>query len=208
MRWVNRVAAAAIAAAIVVGPPLGVAIWIQSRHWRFATAAQAVAGFAQASNETLVLALIASIAVAMWLLLVVAVVLRARYAMSATLHRLRYTPLPTAAQVAAGSVAGVAALAMPGIAVHPPGEVVSVTAPSGMDLAGAQTSSASAGIELPGGGWVPYRTAAAVTALGGAIWLHRRQHYQPGNPRFGEHGRDADLQPLPGTAEAIIAGVG
>jgi DNA-binding SARP family transcriptional activator len=208
MRWVNRVAAAAIAVAIVVGPPMGAALWIQSRHWRFPTATQALAWFGHASNQDLVAAMVGSLAVAMWLLLVVAVVLRARYVMSGLLERLRRTPMPTAAQMAAGSVAGVAALAMPSVAVAHPAQVVSVSAPSGMDLADAPTSAAPAGIELPGGGWIPYRTAVAVTVLGGAIWLHRRQHYQPANPRFGEHGRDGDLQPLPGTAEAIIAGVG
>lgn len=52
---------------------------------------------------------------------------------------------------------------------------------------------------------MPYRTAAAVTALVTGIWLARRRAYQP-QPRWARHSeRDLDLQPLPATTDAITS---
>ena len=206
-----------IAAAVVVGPPLAVLLWIRAARSRPPTAADLTAWIAQ--PQAAVAALIASIMVSVWLLLVFAIARRAWRAVRVAVRRAR---LPSAAQVTAGSVAGVAALAMPSVIVAHPAGAASVSTPSSPDLAvpdvggvesggvgwaGPQTAATRAGIELPGGGWVPYRTALAVSVLAGAIWLHRRHRYQPGGWRFGQHHRDPDLQPLPATTDAIIAEV-
>ena len=210
MRWINRVGTAVIAVVIVAGPPLAAVLWIQAEQPSLPGTAQISAWIEQ--PQAAVAGLIGSIAVTVWLLLVVAIVHSTWRAVCGAARRLRRARLPSAAQVTAGSMAGVAAFAMPGVVVeHPAGAVPAATlagtqAGSG-ELAGPQSAVVQAGISLPGGGWIPYRTALAVTVLGGGIWLHRRQHYQPGGWRFGQHHRDADLQPLPGTADAIIAGL-
>lgn len=207
MRWITRAGNTVIAVVIVAGPPLGVVLWLRAERWPLPTTAQVSAWLEQ--PKTAVIALIGSIAVMVWLLLVAAILSRAWRAVRAATRRVRRVRLPSTAQVTAGSMAGVAALAMPSIVVaHPAGATPAVTPaaePDGAQLPGQQSTAAQAGIDLPGGGWLPYRTALAVTALSAGIWLHRRQHYQPGGWRFGRHDRDADLQPLPGTADVIIA---
>jgi DNA-binding SARP family transcriptional activator len=208
MRWINRAGTALIAIVIVAGPPLAVLLRLQAEQWSLPTKAQVAAWIEQ--PQAAVAGLIGSIGIAVWLLLVVVIVRHAWRALCGAARRLRRASLPSAAQMTAGSMAGVAAFAMSGIVVEHPAGAAPVatpadTHPGGTELTTPHKAVAQAGIDLPGGGWVPYRTALAVTVLGAGIWLHRRQHYQPGGWRFGQHHHDADLQPLPGTADLIIA---
>jgi DNA-binding SARP family transcriptional activator len=213
MRWVNRAGTAVIAGVLLLGPPLAGLGWIRAQGWPRPTPVRVRAWFEQPLNPAMIVALIAGIAVVLWLLLASVVLRRAWYTITARIRRLRRLPLPSPAQMTAGSMAGVAAMAMPPASVQqPPASAVPSTI-SQADLAQpapetGPSPTASAGIELPGGGWVPYRTALAVTALGALIWLHRRQHYQPRDPRFARHDQDTDLQALPPTVQAITAATG
>ncbi|GAB1693473.1 AfsR/SARP family transcriptional regulator [Krasilnikovia sp. M28-CT-15] len=65
-----------------------------------------------------------------------------------------------------------------------------------------------AGITLPGGGWIPYHTAAVIRALAAQAWLQRRRHYRPDPHRPRGHDTDPDLQPLPGTIHTVTTAVG
>ncbi|MGX6606177.1 AfsR/SARP family transcriptional regulator [Micromonosporaceae bacterium Da 78-11] len=208
MRWINRAGTALIAVAIIVGPPLALGLWVQAQHWRVPTATQTRTWLEQPPTAGMIGALLSCIAVTVWLLLVFSLVRRAWGSVRARVRRLRYRSLPTSAQMAAGSMAGVAALALPTVVVDHHGGASTASADLGaaqLARAGSEANSVPAGVELPGGGWVPYRTALAVTVLSATIWLHRRQHYQPRTPRYGQHHADTDLQPLPATAEAITA---
>ncbi|GGL12861.1 hypothetical protein GCM10012284_54410 [Mangrovihabitans endophyticus] len=211
MRWIRRagtaLAAAVMVVLVVAGPPVAALWWVRAHRWRLPSPAQVSAAVQQPPGAAAVAALISMAAIGVWLLLVAVVVLQARAAVRAAMRRLRAPALPSAAQVTAGSMAGVAALALPGVTVAPGEGIVLVPAAAGADLPGPHADAARAGIDLPGGGWVPYRTALAVSVLGAMIWLHRRQHYQPHHPRGGGP-RDADLQPLPDTADALIAVAG
>jgi DNA-binding SARP family transcriptional activator len=155
------------------------------------------------------------VAAVVWLWLAVYLVRRAVRTVAGWGRRVRRMPLPAPAQVTASSMAGVAALAMPTLAVASPDGVASdvktsaspLSEPAGPVISDSDQATVQAGIEVPGGGWIPYPTALAVAAVSGLIWLHRRHSYQPGPPRFGRHDTDSDLQPLPATADTITAAV-
>lgn len=204
MRWFRHAGTAVIALVIVVGPPLVAGLWMRIHRWRVPTMGGVRGWLEQPPAAGAAAVLIGAMAVAGWLLLAWLIVRRACQVISARVRRLRRLPLPNPAQMTAGSMAGVAALAMPGVVAYPDGGAPASVS-TGAELDGVQATTVPAGVELPGGGWVPYRTALAVGLMGGAIWLYRRQHYQPRAPRFGGY-RDDDLQPLPGTVEAIMAG--
>lgn len=209
MRWINRAGATLIVLAFMLGPPVATGVWIRAQGWSRPTPAQANQWLEQPLTPATFVALMVCITAVLWLLLVSFIIRRAWYASTARIRRLRRLPLPSAAQMTAGSMAGVAAMALPSVIVQHPGATVPSTV-SHTDLVEpavelGPADAVVAGVELPGGGWVPYRTALAVSALSAMIWLHRRQHYQPRDPRFGQHDQDLDLQPLPQTAQAITA---
>lgn len=205
MRWINRFGTAVIAVLFIAGPPVAVGWWLTARGGRLPTVAYLRSWAQQPPGTGMIAVFLGCIAVSGWLLLAYAVVRRAWHTIARATRRWRRMPLPTPAQMTAGSMAGVAVLAMPAAVVQHPSGATSVSSAAEPAPAGAEAATVRTGIELPGGGWVPYRTALAVTVLSGAIWLHRRQHYQPRPPRYGQHRDDADLQPLPATADAIIA---
>jgi DNA-binding SARP family transcriptional activator len=210
MRWIGRAGSLLIAVVIVAGPPGLLLLAFRQGLWTWPGSAQLHAWLRDPPAAGLVAALIASVAVLLWALVSGYLVYRGWRSVSSNLRRLRRVPLPTPAQMTAGSMAGVAALALPGIVVqHAGAPPASTSAPSGAaDAIGPDASHPSprAGVDLPGG-WVPYSTALAVSALGNLIWLQRRRHYQPLTSRVGRHEHDPDLQPLPETVEALIAGV-
>jgi DNA-binding SARP family transcriptional activator len=215
MRWINRIGNAVLALLVVVGPPLVVGIWASQRQWGRPTLAGVQAWWEQPLTAATILVGLATVAATGWLLLVAYLLRRAAYVVAGWGRRVRRMPLPTSAQVTASSMAGVAALAMPTLtAAHPDG-IRSDAGTSASPLAlpvdpvvtdDSDLATVEAGIELPDGGWIPYRTALAVASVSGLIWLHRRHSYQPGPPRLGHH-HDTDLQPLPTTADTITAAV-
>lgn len=208
MRWINRVGSALVTVLVIAGPPVMLALWLRARRWRLPTSNELHAWIDQPPGRGTIAAMIGCVAVTGWLLLVYALVRRARYTVAGMMARWRRVPLPTPAQMTAGSMAGMAVLALPATVVQQPNGTTPASSPADVVPSHPQTPTAQIGVELPGGGWVPYRTALAVTILGTAIWLHRRQHYQPRPPGPGQHHDDTDLTPLPATAEAIIAATG
>jgi DNA-binding SARP family transcriptional activator len=214
----NRLATTMIAVAIVAGPPLLAVGWVRYHRWRWPTHADADAWMQQPLSAGTILAGLAGTAALGWLLLVVYLTHHAAATIIAWWRRLRRMPLPTPAQMTAGSMAGVAALALPTLVVTPTGPAPSVTGaaqPADRGIAALpdpastgvqEQAQLAAGIDLPGGGWIPYRTAVAVTAVATLTWLHRRRYYQP-KPGTDRQQRDADLRPLPATAQAVTAAV-
>jgi DNA-binding SARP family transcriptional activator/MFS family permease len=205
MRWIGRAATAVIGVAIVLGPVAAAVLWARGRQWRSPSADQLHRWLDAPPPAAVVVVLIGGLAGAAWLLLSAYLLHRARRAVLEKFRRLRRMPLPTPAKMTAGSMVGLATLAMPSVAVpHPAPATVPVgTTDAGPTAEAAPT--APTGVDLPDHGWIPYSTALAVAAVGNLIWLNRRRHYQPRDPRPGRRPNDPDLQPLPATAEAIIA---
>jgi hypothetical protein len=199
MRWMNRLAAATILLTIIAGPPLLAAVWLLHHPWQPPPPDRLLAWTREPlTADTIVAACITTAALG-WLLIVWQVIRRAQHHLTRGWRRLRRLPLPTPAQMTAGSMAGVAALTFPHADADP-----TAASPSPQRTSDQQQASPP-GVALPGGGWIPYPTALAVTAVVALIWRQRRHHYQPNRARIGTHHSDPDLQPLPVTADAITA---
>lgn len=199
MRWMNRLATATILLAIVAGPPLLGTLWFTDHPLSWPTWPQINAWLQQPLTARTILVGCGVVATAAWLLLLAYLARRAFDRTRLIWRRLRRMPIPSPAQMTAGSMAGMAALTLPSVAVPttPPDRA----APHQP----VDTHTSTDGVELPGGGWIPYPTAAAVTAASTLIWLHRRRQYHPGPPRSDGHALDPDLQRLPEAVEAITA---
>jgi DNA-binding SARP family transcriptional activator len=208
MRWMNRLATALTALTVIAGPPLLAAAWLQRHPWRTPTQADIQTWAEQPLTVGTIIAGCVGVAGLGWLLLVAYLAHRTVAEVRRQLWRARHLPMPTPAQLTASSMAGVAAFTLPAIPTshhHPPPAAADTPRPS--DSAGTDTShqalAPSAGVALPGGGWIPYRTAAAITALAALTWLHRRRHYRPDPRHPRDHRTDPDLQPFPGTINTI-----
>ena len=218
-QWVNRVGSALLAVAFVAGPPLAVLGWLWHRHWMLPTEWRRQEWFTQPSSPAVVLALVAMLAVSGWLCLAALIVRRTVDTAQEWWRRMRRLPLPTPAQMTAGSMAGVAVLAMPTIVAQPAAgpPPAGATEPHLTDVprqggtaavrTDAEQTGKRDGIALPGGGWIPYRTALAVSAVSGLVWLHRRRHYRPRPDQIGRHDTDPDLHELPDTANTVVAAI-
>ena len=210
MRWMNRLATILTILAIVAGPPLLAAAWLQQHPWRIPTRTQLQAWAQQPLTAGTIIAGCLGIAVVMWLLLIAYLTRRAVNELRRRIRRARHLPIPSPAQLTASSMAGVAALTLPALPPgHTPPTPVAADTPHSPEPAGthptAPTAATTAGVALPGGGWIPDRTAAAITALAALIWIHRRRTYGPDPARPRSHDTDTDLQPLPPTVNAITA---
>ncbi|MFI7543763.1 BTAD domain-containing putative transcriptional regulator [Actinoplanes sp. NPDC049599] len=205
----NRLATALLVLAVVAGPPLLAGIWLQHR-WQTPTRAQIAAWAEQPLTAGTIIAGCVAVAGLAWLLLLTHLTRQALTGWRRRMRRLRRLPVPTPAQMTASSMAGVAAFTLPTATIdHPQPPVASDTPqlpdPARPDVHNDRPPPAQPGVALPGGGWIPYRTAAAITALAAALWFQRRRHYRPdpGQPR--DHHDDADLQPLPPTVGTVAA---
>jgi DNA-binding SARP family transcriptional activator len=199
MRWMNRLATATILLTVVAGPPLLATLWFAEHPLSWPTWPQIDAWLQQPLTAGTILLGCGIVATAAWLLLLAYLARRAFDRMRLVWRRLLRMPMPSPAQMTAGSMAGMAALTLPSVEV--PTTPPDVAAPHQP----VDTRTSPDGVELPGGGWIPYPTAAAVTAASALIWLHRRRQYRPGPPRSDGHANDPDLRRLPGAVEAIAA---
>jgi DNA-binding SARP family transcriptional activator len=208
MRWMNRLAAALTVLAVIAGPPLLAAAWLQRHPWRTPTRTQIQTWAEQPLTAGTIIAGCVGVAGLGWLLLVVYLARRAVGELRRRLHRARHLPMPTPARLTASSMAGIAAFTLPAIPTshpHPPPAAAGTPQPSEPTSIDTdhQSDAHSAGIALPGGGWIPYRTATAITALTALTWLHRRRHYRPDPHHPQDHRTDPDLRPLPDTVHTI-----
>ncbi|WP_433304394.1 AfsR/SARP family transcriptional regulator [Actinoplanes sp. CA-030573] len=187
---------------MITGPPvLAAACWAHFQ-WRRPSGADIRAWMQPPLTAEMILAGCGIVAVLGWLFVVYLLMIRARQRVRAWWHRVRRLPLPTPAQVTAGSLAGMAALTLPGITAE---ATAAPAAPQAADLEQADDPACSpTGIDLPGGTWIPPSAALAVAATTSLIWLHRRRHYHPAPPQ-PRPGRDQDLPTLPATVQAILA---
>ncbi|MET0494323.1 MAG: hypothetical protein ABW000_14445 [Actinoplanes sp.] len=202
MRAVRRVTGGVLVMVFLLGPPFAALTWIQT--WKWPTGAQAQAWVAHPLTGGTLQAILAWLVAVAWLLIAVTLVRRIWARAGWLIRRLARLPVPTPVQMTAGSLAGVAALSMPSVVVDPAGTPV---VSSGTADTFTARGPAVPGIELPGGGWMPYPTALAVSAVGGLIWLYRRAQYTPGPPRLDQHQHDPDLVAMPEAAVAITAAV-
>ena len=154
----------------------------------------------------------AAIAVVAWLIwagifyaAIARAVLRLRRAVR-WLRRLPRLPLPTPMQGLAGGMLG--AVAVTGQAstasLAPPAAATATV--STLDSIATLTydtheqAAATAGVDLPDGGWLPAPVAHAVQAAAAVVWWRRRQQYQPASERGTE-----DVRLLPAAAVAVQA---
>jgi DNA-binding SARP family transcriptional activator len=219
IRLMRRVAVALLAACIVVGPPALALAWAVHSPRRHLGVDDARGWVADPPDDSGIWVLVAVAAIGLWLLCATLVLRAATSAARRGWRRVRHLSLPTPAQATASSLAGTALLGVPAITSTP-----ADTAPASTGVGhdrhdpdrsvgdhgahlhdGVDPTAVKPGIELPGGGWIPYPTALAVAAVSTLIWFHRRQHYPPDPRRFGRHHGDGDLRPLPITAQAITA---
>jgi len=214
MRWMNRLATALLMLTVVAGPPLLAGVWLLHHPWQPPTRTQVLRWVDQPLTAGTVIAGCVAVVGIAWLLLLIHLSRRALAGLRRRLRRMRHLPVPTPAQMTASSMAGVAAFALPAAPAEHPRPVPAVPGtPQPSDTAdsdhhadrAAQTQ--PAGVTLPGGGWIPYPTAAAITALAAAAWLQRRRSYRPDPNQPRDHHDDPDLQPLPATVDTIIAAV-
>ncbi|GAA4595859.1 DNA-binding winged helix-turn-helix (wHTH) protein [Actinoplanes octamycinicus] len=209
MRWMSRLATALITLAALAGPPLIAGLWLAHRPWPPLSPTGIKAWLQQPRTLGDLLALVVLVAAVLWILTAGYLARRHLTALTARWRHLQHLPLPSPAQMTASSMAGVAALTLPTLtADHPATPTATSTTPP-VDPASRQQApappdtTAQMGITLPGGGWLPYPTALAISATAGLLWLHRRRIYQPSPHRIGTHHTDPDLQPLPATINAI-----
>ena len=214
MRWMNRVATATILLTILAGPPL-LAAWLVPWPDTWPTRGKAEAWLEQPLSAGTIVAGCVAVAVLGWLLLLSHLTRQGLTELRRRWRRWRRLPLPTPAQLTASSMAGIAALTLPGLSppeshpdtaavapLHHPAEA----APPDPVRDHTVTISA-AGVDLPGGSWIPISTALAASAATSLVWARRRQYYQPA-PRTGAPDtRDHDLQQMPATVDAVTAAV-
>jgi hypothetical protein len=211
MRWINRLGTAMIVLAVVAGPPLAAAVLLVHLRPGWPTRHQFQIWLREPLTATSIVVGLVAVTAAGWLMLVSYLGRETIRTLRLRRRRHRQQPLrlPGAAQLTASSMAGVAALTLPGLhaGTHPPGPPTgtALAHPPTPLAAQRQSARASTGIDLPGGNWLPGSTALAVSAAASLIWLRRRQHYQPAAPSPDRRGRDADLRSLPITVDAITA---
>lgn len=210
MRWMNRLFTAVIVLAVVAGPPLLAAVLLVHHPWRAPSRSQVERWAQQPLTAGTIVTGCALIAGVAWLLLITYLIRRGIAELRRRQRRWRHLAVPTPAQMTAGSMAGLAAFTLPALpTAHPVAPAAAgatdtfdpgTTAPERAQSAQAQP----AGITLPGGGWIPYRTAAAISALATLTWLQTRRHYRPDPHHPRGHDTDHDLQPAPDTVHAVM----
>ncbi|MCY1144003.1 hypothetical protein OWR29_38920 [Actinoplanes sp. Pm04-4] len=211
MRWTRRLAHALIVLAVVAGPPVAVGWWLA--HHNLNGLAQLRTWREQPLTPATVVAAVLAVAAMGWLTFALVVLRQTGRRLRARWTRLRQMSIPGPAQVTATSMAGLAAFTVPapdtGAAGIPPvadsGRLPPAAGAGQPHDSGDTQPASSAGIALPGGGWIPERTAVVVAAVAAAVWWQRRRAYRPGPPRSSSHLDDPDLQPLPQTADTVIA---
>jgi DNA-binding SARP family transcriptional activator len=211
MRWMNRLTTGLIVLTVVAGPPLLAFWWLLHHPLAWPSSQRLDAWRQQPLTAGTIVIWCLTVAAMVWLALLYYLACRAVQRISRWWRRIRRLPLPTPAQMTAGSMAGIAAFALPGLHAGN-GPLAPATASSPPladhdDATDRPVRAAAAGIDLPGGGWIPYPTAVAVTATASLLWLHRRLRYRPRPPPADGHTSDADLQPLPSTAQVITTAV-
>ncbi|GLY96538.1 hypothetical protein [Actinoplanes sp. NBRC 103695] len=211
MRLISRAATALILVAFIAGPPVAAGLWL-AQHRPPQLSLTALKQWLQQPRQPADLVIVGLlIAAGLWLLLIYYL---ARHVVPSQMRgwrKVTQLPLPSPAQVTAGSLAGVAALTMPAAttqAATTPTSVAAAPPPADPDTSGQPAPKSieqpeAAGIALPGGGWIPYPIALAVTALIALTWTHRRREYQPDPHRIGTHHQDRDLRTPPPTANTI-----
>jgi hypothetical protein len=212
MRSFARAVATLTAFALIGGPPVLIGYWLLHRPPTVPTTDGVRDWLQQPRTTNDILAGAATVAALLWLIGLGYLIRRGLRGLSRRWLRLRHLPLPTPAQMTASSMAGIAVLTLPTTTAEPnPEPRATDGAPPPSDPSQpdhqqqAPATRTEPGIDLPGGGWVPYRTAVAVAALATTIRLLRRRSYRPDGRQLGTHHNDADLQPLPTTAQAVIA---
>jgi hypothetical protein len=121
-------------------------------------------------------------------------------------------PLPAAMQATASGLLGAAVFSTGTATAHAnavtqPAATAPAT-PAVVDPSAPTTAlpdpsiSAADQVQVPGGGWVTHRTAAAIAASAATVWHQRRRRYVP-RPLTPPPRTDADLSPLPPTVTAI-----
>ncbi|BCJ51810.1 hypothetical protein Asp14428_32850 [Actinoplanes sp. NBRC 14428] len=210
MRWMNRLATAMTVLAVVAGPPLLAGLWLLHHPWHPPSRTQILTWADQPLTAGTIIAGCIAIAGLVWLLLLTYLIHQGLTVLRRHLHRIRHLPVPTPAQMTASSMVGVAAFTLPTAPADPhpmpavPGTPQHLDPADPGQLASDSAQDQPSGIALPGGGWIPNRTAAAITALVTAAWLQRRRTYRPDPYRPRDHRDDPDLQPLPHTVHTII----
>lgn len=205
MRRLSRLVTAATLLTVVAGPPLLALAWLRRHPWHLPTRGQIDAWADRPMTAGTLLTACAGAAGLVWLLLIVYLARRAIDEIRRQVRRARRLPLPAPAQLTAGSMAGIAALTLPAAPpahTHPVPAAADLPPPS-RPAPSPATPPTAEGVALPGGGWIPYRTAAAIVAVAAGTWITRRRHYRPDpqNPR--DHHDDTDLQPLPPDIDAL-----
>jgi len=223
MRWMNRLATALILLLLLAGPPAGAVLWAAHTGWQWPTAADARAWLDEPLTADTILAGVIITAGLLWLAIVALTVWGITERARLRWRRLRRLPLPTPAQATAGSLAGAALFGVPTLTAptvevgpppatgipqhHPDHDHTHTLTRQDPQIDTADTrapADASAGVDLPDGGWIPATTAQQVAATVSLMWLRRRRGYRPG-PHSREHRDDADLQPVPAAVATIAA---
>ncbi|MGA5304584.1 AfsR/SARP family transcriptional regulator [Nucisporomicrobium flavum] len=215
MRFIARIATVLILLTVILGPPAAAGLWLAHHRGSAPTLDTIKEWLAQPRTPAdLIIAVLLATAL-LWLLLVYYLGRHVISTLERRWRQLERLPLPTPAQVTAGSMAGIAALALPAAAHHTPAATTTATAappPADPDSQSHSTPSpeptehtSTAGIVLPGGGWIPYSTALTITALITLLEIQRRRSYRPVPYRVGTHRDDADLQAPPLTSQAVAA---
>ncbi|WP_436536113.1 AfsR/SARP family transcriptional regulator [Actinoplanes sp. HUAS TT8] len=184
IRAVRGIGVLLIAIAVIVGPPVLVALWLIDHP---PSLDDLSTGGPMSAGTIVALGTIPVVVV--WLVLSVALLRRGIRQVRAHLR------MPTPSQVTAGSMAGAIVLGGPAVvAVTAPATPAAAATTPAQDVLGAR------GVTLPdGAGWVPAAVGQAVATTAAALWLRRRRAYRP-----GESGNE-DLRPLPVTVNALTS---
>lgn len=210
MRLMRAGAGFLVTVAVVAGPPAAALVWWQHAGWPWPCLEQLDAWAAQPLSEASIAIMLGLLATALWLTVALAALIPTMRQARRAWQRLKQMPVPTPAQATATSMAGAAVFGVPstGLATTA-SDVVPGTpdrpAPSALHHPVLERGALQApmadrrGVDLPDGGWLPERTAQAVTIAATIGWLRRRRDYQPGAPSSDRE----ELHELPHTVTVI-----
>lgn len=209
--WIRRGVAWLLLTVIVIAPPVAVLTGAAGGIWRQPTRDDVTGWLDDPLTPGAATAAIVVLVVLGWTALTALVLVMAIRTGSRALVRLRRMPLPSPAQATATSMAGAAALGVPGYAADamvpsgPPPLATSTAAVAddGSGLSDDAAATAWVGVELPDGGWMPPGTAELVDSVAGLLWLHRRRFYRLADPGTGD--RDDTSAPVLPAVAAVQA---